>query len=123
MVELTSEDVIRGLKRLKSLAKQDILASSLTKNPVFWSKHAGARKEKYEELIALVEKHGVSGACEIAARQYSELPVAGVANGGNNEAPPEVIGQGQALRLFFNTLGMDESSLHEIKRKVQGGSS
>ncbi|HHV61225.1 MAG TPA: hypothetical protein GXX51_01070 [Firmicutes bacterium] len=121
MVELTSEDVIRGLKRLKSLAKQDILASALTKNPAFWSKHAGARKEKYEELITLVEKYGVSGAYEIAARQYSELPHVDVTEG-NSDAPPEIIGQGQALKLFFSTLGVDERSLNDIRQRRAEGS-
>ncbi|NLS45724.1 MAG: hypothetical protein GX969_08330 [Firmicutes bacterium] len=104
MIQLNAEDVIRGLKRLKSLAKQDILISSRAPDPEFWLKTATARKEKYEALIALVEKYGVQGAYQAALDDYTSL---------NSSMPetnrnlPCMRGQEQALEIFFRTLGLN----------------
>lgn len=115
MVELGEEDVIKGLKRLKSLAKQDFLASTLAPDPDFWLEYASARKEKYEDLIRLVEENGVEGAMDLAMREYKDLvAVAGVA--GNEEKSPGYKGTRQALELFFKVLGVDPDA-EESQRK------
>ena len=54
MIHLAREDVLRGLERFRSIAKQDFLASNLTDNPEFWATQAAARREQYDKLIELV---------------------------------------------------------------------
>lgn len=108
MFQVNTEDVIRGLKRLKSLAKQDILISSRAPDPELWLKTATARKEKYEALIALIEEHGVQRAYQIALDDYVSLagclPDAG-------ERSCCTSGEEQALEIFFRTLGVNGDPL------------
>jgi len=120
VIQLNAEDVIRGLKRLKSLAKQDILISGLAPNPDLWMKMATARKQKYETLMALVEQHGVPGACEIALEQYATLPAVG---GDSPDIDPHTKGEEQALEVFFKTIGVDGRSLKDARarRTEMGG--
>lgn len=120
MIQLNVEDVIRGLKRLKSLAKQDMLASGLAPDPDFRMKMATARKQKYETLMALVEQHGVPGACEIALEQYASLPACDC---GSPDARPHTKGEEQALEVFFKTIGVDGRALKDARsrRREAGG--
>ncbi|MDI7245915.1 MAG: hypothetical protein QME92_00345 [Bacillota bacterium] len=119
MIQLNAEDVIRGLKRLKSLAKQDILISSLAPNPDLWMKMATARKQKYETLMSLVEKHGVPGACEIALEQYATLPVAN-GDSAQTDTDPHAKGEEQALEVFFKTIGVDGRALKDARARRKG---
>ncbi len=114
MIQLSAEDVIRGLKRLKSLAKQDILASRLAPNPDLWMKMATARKQKYEALMALVERHGVPGACEIALEQYAGLPESST---DSPDTAPDSRGEEQALEVFFKTIGVDGRALRDARSR------
>lgn len=122
MVQLNAEDIIRGLKRLKSLAKQDILISSRAPDPELWLKTATARKEKYEALITLVEEHGVQRAYQIALDDYASLSGSAPDNDGNR---PYVKGEEQALEIFFRTLGQNGDALQYARsnRVEVGGAS
>jgi hypothetical protein len=113
VVQLNAEDIIRGLKRLKSLAKQDILISSRAPDPELWLKTATARKEKYEALITLVEEHGVQRAYQIALDDYASLVAL---------VPPDsdgsltyAKGEEQALEIFFKTLGLNGDTLQDAR--------
>jgi len=117
VIQLNAEDVIRGLKRLKSLAKQDILISSLAPNPEVWMKMATARKQKYETLMSLVEQYGVPGACEIALEQYASLPAA---DGDSADIAPHTRGEEQALEVFFKTIGVDGRALKDARARRRG---
>jgi hypothetical protein len=111
MNTLGKQDVINGLKKCKRLAKQDLLASSLTSQPEFWNKQAEVRRQIYGELIEIVEKKGVEAATSYALKAFVKLSP-------DNDSP-EVRGQRQALKMFFTILGMDErTALQEAKRAV-----
>lgn len=112
MIQLNAEDVIRGLKRLKSLAKQDILASTLAPNPDSWMRMATARKQKYEALIGLIEQHGVLGAFEVALEHYANIPIP---DGDSAEVGPDTKGEQQALEVFFKTIGAEGRELEEAR--------
>jgi hypothetical protein len=98
---LEKEDVIRGLEKCKRLAKQDLLASTLTSNPEFWNKQAEVRRETYGELIVLVQEKGIEAAKNYALKSFAKLPP-------QSGDLPEVRGQRQALKMFFTILGLDE---------------
>jgi hypothetical protein len=111
VVQLNAEDVIRGLKRLKSLAKQDILISSRAPDPELWLKTATARKEKYEALITLVEEHGVERAYQIALDDYAYLAASMPPD--SDGILPHAKGEEQALEIFFKTLGLNGDILQD----------
>lgn len=109
MNRLEKEDLIKGLKKCKRLAKQDLLASTLTSNPEFWNKQAEARRQTYGDLIDLVESKGIEAATSYALKGFAKLPP-------ESGDLPEVRGRRQALKMFFTILGLDErSALQEAK--------
>jgi len=122
VVQLNAEDVIRGLKRLKSLAKQDILVSSRAPDPELWLRTATARKEKYEALITLVEEHGVERAYQIALEDYASLVASAPDSDGSLSYAK---GEEQALEIFFRTLGQNGDALQYARsnRVEVGGAS
>ncbi|MCL4515176.1 MAG: hypothetical protein M1379_06280 [Firmicutes bacterium] len=107
MIQVAKDDILRGLKKFKRLAKQDILASPLTSNPNFWSTQAEARRKTYDELMQAVERNGIEEAYELALRNYAKLPVVH----SDGETYPEVRGERQALEMFFVILGVDRADL------------
>lgn len=106
MIVVARDDVLRGLKRFKRLAKQDLLASCKTSNPVFWQKQAEARREKYTQLMNVIERIGVDAACERALRDYAALPLVH----SHGMPDPVVSGHQQALEMFFQIVGIDDKS-------------
>ncbi|NMB25620.1 MAG: hypothetical protein GX986_08815, partial [Firmicutes bacterium] len=97
MIMVAKDDVLRGLKKFKRLAKQDLLASTLTSNPDFWKAQAEARRHKYDDLMELVEAKGVDLACKVAMSDYAKLPLFDSLEGD----APEIRGTEQALEMFF----------------------
>ena len=102
-------NLIRALKRFKSLAKQDLLTSELTSDPVFWQTHAEARRNEYTRLIDLIENSGVEKACVYALKAYQEQQqdADGVQAG-------EQKGSAQALELFFQIVGLSPAELKRM---------
>ncbi|HHW12462.1 MAG TPA: hypothetical protein GXX33_05620 [Firmicutes bacterium] len=106
MCQVEGEDLIRALKRFKSLAKQDLLASERTNDPSFWRTHAEARRKEYTRLIQLVENSGVEKACVYALKTYKRNRLINT-----KERNPEQEGTRQALELFFEIIGCSPGRL------------
>lgn len=113
MILVAKEDVLRGLKKFKRLAKQDILASSLTSNPEFWSTQAEARRRKYQELMDAVERDGVERTYQEQLDEYTRLPFLDP----DDDSQPELRGTEQALEMFFTLLGVERKSLREARSR------
>ena len=107
MIQVGREDLLRALKRLKGLAKQDILASDLTPYPEFWRAHAEARHVEYTNLIRLVEETDIEEACASAFSTYNNLPAASE----SNQIFAETKGKEQAIEFFFKVVGIDIEQL------------
>jgi len=107
MIQVAKDDVLRGLKKFKRLAKQDLLASSLTSNPTFWKTQAETRRQKYDDLMELVDEKGVDSAYEIAATEYARLPLFD----STQTVAPELRGLEQALEMFFTLLGIEPKAM------------
>jgi hypothetical protein len=99
------------LKKFKRLAKQDLLASSLTSNPDFWKVQAESRREKYSQLMELVEAKGVDLAFQTAAAEYAKLPLFGT----QDSVDPQLRGTEQALEMFFTLLGMTSEQMQVLR--------
>ncbi|HEY8497935.1 MAG TPA: hypothetical protein VIK90_01660 [Limnochordales bacterium] len=111
MFQVAPEDVLRGLKRFKRLAKQDILASSKTPNPQYWTRHAEARRKVYDLLTETIEREGLDAAFQLARRQLADLARA-------PKDDPEHAGRAQALTLFFNVLGLSAEQTEALQHEA-----
>ncbi len=116
MCQVEGEDLVRALKKFKSLAKQDLLASELTNDPLFWRTHAEARRNEYARLIKLIESSGVEQACVYALKRYQET---GLCDGGDQS--PDQAGSRQALELFFRVIGVTPERLGKWLRERKKG--
>lgn len=111
MIQVAKDDVLKGLKKFKRLAKQDLLASSLTSNPDFWKAQAESRRQKYSELMELVEARGVDLAFETAAAEYAKLPLFDT----QENVDPQLRGTQQALEMFFTLLGVGPEQMQFLR--------
>ncbi|NLK09153.1 MAG: hypothetical protein GX316_10745 [Firmicutes bacterium] len=114
MILVAKDDVLRGLKKFKRLAKQDLLASSLTSNPDFWEIQAEARRQKYDELMELVKTKGVDLACKLAMSDYAKLPLFD----SDQKEAPAVRGKEQALEMFFTLLGIGSEKVMSLRASI-----
>ncbi|HEY8392640.1 MAG TPA: hypothetical protein VIL83_07940 [Capillibacterium sp.] len=116
MCQVEEEDLVRALKRFKSLAKQDLLTSALTDDPHFWKTHAEARRNEYSRLLELIESAGVEEACVYAWRRYQKFRLAV-----GPDQSPEQAGARQALELFFKVIGVTPGRLGKWLREREEG--
>ena len=68
-VTLTTEEIVRGLKHYRRIAKQDVLRAPETPNPEVFRRHAEARREVYAKLAEVAEREGPEAAVAYAWRQ------------------------------------------------------
>lgn len=105
---------MRGLKKFKRLAKQDLLFSLQTSEPLYWRNHAVARRNQYTHFMEAVERGGVDQAYQEAVNTYTQLPRldrdAEIRN-------PELAGREQAFHLFFDLLGIDQKTIAFLRNR------
>lgn len=105
MQELTlnSDDLIKGLKHYRRIAKQDIVRSGESADQPWLVDHATARREVYARLTELAEEHDPDEVVQEALDWYKQLPfVTGTEDGEH----VEVKGQENALENFFLMVGL-----------------
>lgn len=110
MVSVGQEDVLRGLKKFRRLAKQDLLASEHTSDPEFWREQAHARRDTYARLIESVEQRGVDAAYREAIEAYAALPLL---RDGQKDA--NISGGEQAYEMFFRLVGIDDKEITRLR--------
>jgi hypothetical protein len=112
-VTLSTEEIVRGLKHYRRIAKQDVLRAPETPNPEVFRQHAEARREVYAQLANTAESQGPESVVGQALELYQSLPfVTGTAE----EAYPEVKGQENALENFFLMIGLDPKLRREARK-------
>lgn len=116
MIAVAKDDVLRGLKKFKRLAKQDILASPRTSEPEFWREQAEARREMYTKLMSWVEYEGVDAACRMALDELAALPLLH-----SSRIDPARSGKEQALGLFLQLVGVDRRASQGAGARNVGG--
>lgn len=110
MVSVGQEDVLRGLKKFRRLAKQDLLASEHTSEPAYWREQAHVRRETYARLIESVSERGVDAAYREAVNAYAALPLL---RDGQRDA--RISGEEQAFELFFGLVGIDAKEITRLR--------
>lgn len=114
-------DVLRGLKKFRRLAKQDLLASPYTSEPDFWRKQAEARRETYQKLTEYVELQGVVAAYQLSLDEYVALPLLC-----ETSPDPRLLGLERAYEMFMAIVGVDPKEMTRLKnarKPVSSGAS
>ena len=111
-VVLSSDEIVRGLKHYRRIAKQDILRSTETEQPSIFRSHAEARREVYAYLTELAEKLGPSDVAKEALNYYQQLPfVTGTAD----TEHVDVKAKENALENFFLMIGLEPKIRREVR--------
>lgn len=111
-VVLSSDEIIRGLKHYRRIAKQDVLRAPETANPETFRSHAEARRTIYAHLSEVAEKRSPGEVVKEALKCYQELPfVSGTAA----DEHSDIKGRENALENFFLMIGLDPKVRREIR--------
>lgn len=113
-VVLSSEEILRGLKHYRRIAKQDVLRAPETPNPDAFRSHAEARRVVYAELAERAETLPPEEVVEHAIGLYKSLPFV---NGTAEDAHPDTKGRENALENFFLMIGLDPKVRREARRE------
>jgi hypothetical protein len=111
-VVLSSDDIVRGLKHYRRIAKQDVLRAPETANPEASLRHAEARREVYAELAEIAERAGPQDVVHAALDAYQNLPFA---TGSNDPAHVELRARENALENFFLMIGLEPKVRREAR--------
>lgn len=111
-VVLSCEEIKRGLKHYRRIAKQDILLAAEAENPESFRRHAEARRTVYAHLGELAETRSPQEVVLEALRCYQELPfVTGTTSG----EYVDVKGREHALENFFLLVGLEPKIRREVR--------
>jgi hypothetical protein len=116
-ITLSSEEIVRGLKHYRRIAKQDVLRAAETPNPEVFREHAEARREIYAELAEVAETQGPEAVVAHALEAYMSLPFVTSSPDG---AYPDIKGKENALENFFLMIGLDPKIRREARKERKG---
>lgn len=111
-VVLSSDEIVRGLKHYRRIAKQDVLRAPETDNPEVFLSHAEARRSVYAHLTEVAETQSPSAVVQEALERYKDLPF--VSGTGEGEYT-EIKGQENALENFFLMIGLEPKVRREVR--------
>ncbi len=111
-VVLSSEEIIRGLKHYRRIAKQDLLRAPETVNPDAFRTHAEARRSVYAELSQIAEVSSPGEVAAAALQAYKALPFV---TGSERPEHTEIRGRENALENFFLMIGLEKRIQREAR--------
>lgn len=111
-IVLSSDEIIRGLKHYRRIAKQDILRATEADDPDRFRHHAEARREVYAYLTDLAERLSPADVAREALKVYQDLPfVTGSAAGEH----VDIKARENALENFFLMIGLEPKVRREVR--------
>jgi hypothetical protein len=111
-VVLSSDEIIRGLKHYRRIAKQDLLRSTDADNPDRLRTHAEARREIYAYLTDLAEKASPADVAREALNLYQQLPFV---TGSDADEHVDIKAKENALENFFLMIGLEPKVRREVR--------
>ncbi|MDR9391213.1 MAG: hypothetical protein RI554_04215 [Trueperaceae bacterium] len=111
---LGSDDILRGLKHYRRIAKQDLLRADATEDPDAFRRHAEARREVYAELADLASAHPPEAVAKAALARYAALPFV---TGSEAHEHVAVKGAENALENFFLMIGLAPKVRREVRSR------
>ena len=119
-VVLSSEEIKRGLKHYRRIARQDLLRAEETDNPEAFKRHAEARRSVYAYLTEVAETKAPDEVAIEALKAYEKLPFV---TGSDDDAHTEIKGRENALENFFLMIGLEPKIRREVRsRRPSSGS-
>lgn len=103
-LNISIEDMIKGLKHYKSLAKQDLLRAEQTAQPDLYKSHAESRIAIYKLLIKYAKKENPEKVVEKALTLYEQVPF--ISKGKANSHIRDIAHE-HALENFFLLIGLE----------------
>lgn len=111
-VVLSSDEIVRGLKHYRRIARQDVLRAQETDDPETFRVHAEARRSIYAHLAEVADSQTPEDVVREALRTYRELPfVTGTPDGDHTE----IKGKENALENFFLMIGLEPKVRREVR--------
>lgn len=111
-VVLSSDEIIRGLKHYRRIAKQDLLRAPEAEDPERFRESAEARREVYARLTELAEKLSPADVAKEALKAYQELPFV---TGSADHEFVEIKAKENALENFFLMIGLEPKLRREVR--------
>lgn len=113
-VVLSSDEIVRGLKHYRRIAKQDVLRAPESPDPEASLRHAEARREVYAELAEVAEREPPATVVELALELYRKLPFAPV---GDRPESIDLRARENALENFFLMIGLEPKVRREARNQ------
>lgn len=111
-VVLSTDEILRGLKHYRRIAKQDLLRADQAEHPDAFRRHAEARREVYAQLTEVANDGTPEEVARAALDLYKSLPfVTGTA--ANDHI--DVKGRENALENFFLMIGLEPKVRREVR--------
>lgn len=111
-VVLSRDEILRGLKHYRRIAKQDLLRAGQDGHPPAFRHHAEARREVYGRLADIAETGTPEDVARTALDLYKDLPfVTGTPDGDH----VDVKGRENALENFFLMIGLEPKVRREVR--------
>lgn len=111
-VVLSSDEMIKGLKHYRRIAKQDVLRATETDSPDVFRTHAETRRDVYAQLTELAEKLSPSDVAKEALNYYQQLPFV---NGTSDQEFVDIKAKENALENFFLMIGLEPKIRREVR--------
>lgn len=113
-VVLSSEEIKRGLKHYRRIARQDLVRADEMDNPDAARAHAEARRSIYALLTEIAESRSPDEVAEEAIKLYEDLPFV---TGTEEDAFTEIKGRENALENFFLMIGLQPKLRREARSR------
>ncbi|BDP42281.1 hypothetical protein DAETH_22500 [Deinococcus aetherius] len=112
--QMTTDQLLQGLKHYRRIARQDMLRAPETPHPEAFLTHAESRREVYVDLSAYAGEHAPDDVTLYALDLYRRLPFV---TGTPEAEHPDIKGRENALENFFLLVGLDPKTRREARSK------
>ena len=111
-VVLTTDEILRGLKHYRRIAKQDLVRADEAEHPDAFRRHAEARREVYAHLAEIAAQGTPEEVARSALALYKDLPFV---TGTPADEHVDVKGRENALENFFLMIGLEPKVRREVR--------
>lgn len=111
-VVLSTDEILRGLKHYRRIAKQDLLRADQAEHPDAFRRHAEARREVYAQLAEVANDGTPEDVARTALELYKSLPFV---TGTPANDHVDVKGRENALENFFLMIGLEPKVRREVR--------
>ncbi len=111
-VVLSSDEILRGLKHYRRIAKQDLLRADDTDEPERFRAHAEARRSIYAWLTEMAESDSPNDVVREALEHYRSLPFV---TGTPDQEHVDIKAREKALENFFLMIGLEPKIRREVR--------